>query len=140
MYFKTIDKREILWWAGKSYSGEYIPLVGIVSILSFFEIIGNTVLNRQTYCIWWHLVLKGLMFYHQESHPELAFSNCEYSVKMYLIFWCIFVSIFIVIKLLSSRIGWLSIWYLSFVCSCICFLWFLLWPLFGKKLRSHWTR
>ena len=99
------------------------------SILSFLTLIDNTALNRQTNCVWWHLVLRGLMLFHQGSRHELSFSNCEHTLEMYLLFLHVFVlRIFIVIKVLSSLIGWLSVWFFLWFASCF-FWFFFLWLL-----------
>ena len=52
-----------------------------VLFLIVSHVICHTALLLFLYCVWWHPVLRGLMSYHQESLPELAFSNCEHSLK-----------------------------------------------------------
>ena len=54
---------------------------GIASILSIITFTDD---NRRPYCVLWHLLWRALMFYHQQSHPVLACSNCVHSWQKYL--------------------------------------------------------
>ena len=92
---------------------------GIASILSFLTFIDNTLLKHQTYFVWWHLVLRGLMSYYHETHPEHAFSNCEHSKERSFLF-VFFLVYFCNIRTLVR----LSVELVYFGDYCLCFLWF----------------